>query len=91
MLGSDDFGQAGTVYTSFSTPKPRLNLRPAGTNLVLAWTVPATNFIVQRRTNLFLGNWVTMTNAPVMNPTNVQNQLNLPFTNNTGYFRLMTQ
>ena len=81
----------GAVYTSYSTPAPRLNLTPSSNNLALSWLVPSTNFVLQQNLNLNAGSWVTQTNIPVLNFTNLQNQVILSPSDSSGFFRLMAQ
>lgn len=90
-LGADDFGQPNSIYTYYSPPRPQLYLMPSENNLTLSWMVPSTNFVVQQRLDLSTGNWVTLTDAPRCNPTNLHNQINFSPSNSSGFFRLMTQ
>ena len=76
------------VYSSYSTSTPQLNLAPASTNLTLRWTIPSTNFVLQQSSNLV--SWADVTNMPVLNLTNLQNQLTLSPSNGSGFYRLKT-
>jgi hypothetical protein len=78
----------GGIYTSQTTPSPRLNLTPATTNLTLAWTVPSTNFVMQQSADLT--SWTNMTNPPILNLTNLQNEVTLSPSNRSGFYRLKT-
>jgi hypothetical protein len=90
-VGADGFGQPGTIYTSYTPPRPQLYLTPSENNLTLSWLIPSTNFVVQQTPDLSAGNWVTLTGAPQFNPTNLQNQISLSTSNSSGFFRLTTQ
>ena len=84
-------GFAGTdnrIYTSYSTPAPSLSVAPSGSNLTLAWTLPSTNFVLQQSADLF--SWAGVTNPPVLNLTNLQNQVTLPPSGSSGFYRLKT-
>jgi hypothetical protein len=70
---------------------PRLNLTTASGNLALSWLVPSTNFVLQQNLNLSAANWVMLTNTPVLNLTNLHNEIVLSPTNNNGFFRLISQ
>ena len=65
----------GGIWTSQTTLSPQLNLAPASANLTLAWTVPSTNFVLQQSTDLV--SWSPVTSPPVLNLTNLQNQVTL--------------
>ena len=78
----------GLVFTSQSTPVPSLNLTPSTTNLTLAWTVPSTNLVLQQ--SLDLSSWIDLTNPPILNLTNLQNQVTLAPFNKSGFYRLKT-
>ena len=84
-------GGPGTVYTAYFTPSPVLNINPLPTNLKLSWTVPSTNFVLQQNSDLTTTNWVTLTNTPVLDLTNLQDQVILSPTNSSGFFRLISQ
>jgi hypothetical protein len=79
------------IWTSYSTPAPQLNLSPLGTNFALSWIVPSTNFVLQQNSDLTMENWVTLTNAPTLNLTNLQDEVILSPTNSSGFYRLVAQ
>ena len=83
-------GNQGDLYTLQYTPSPQLNLTTSGNNLALSWLVPSTNFVIQQNLDLTTTNWVTLTNAPVLNLTNLQDEVILSPTGSSGYYRLAT-
>jgi hypothetical protein len=78
----------GQVWVSQSTPAPHLNILAADTNVLLSWIVPSTNFTLQQSADLIPANWTAVTDAPVLNPTNVQLGVSLPQTNLHSFYRL---
>lgn len=78
----------GGIYLLQTPPVPKLNLETAGTNLKLSWIVPATDFVPQRSADL--AGWSDVTNVPVLNLTNLQNEVFLPPTGNSSFYRLKT-
>jgi hypothetical protein len=82
---------AGDIYTSYSTPSPQLNIGPLNDNLTLSWFVPSTNFVLQQNSDLATANWLTLTNAPMLNLTNLLNEVILSPAAGNGFFRLKTQ
>ena len=78
----------GSIYACQTTPTPQVNLAASSTNLALSWIIPSTNLVLQQSPDLI--SWTAVTNAPVLNLTNLQNQVTLPPANSSGFFRLST-
>jgi len=78
----------GGIWIAQTTPSPQLNLTPAFTNLTFSWIMPSTNLMLQQSSDLT--SWVNVTNLPVLNLTNLHNQISLPPIGNSGFFRLKT-
>ena len=76
------------VWICQVTPYPQLNIAPSINNRALSWLVPSTNFVLQQSTDL--ASWTDMTDTPVLNLTNLQNELILSPTNSSGFYRLKT-
>ena len=84
-----DRGTNGGIYTAYFTPSPRLAIfREAAANIQLSWTAPSTNFSLQRSQNLSA--WADVTNSPVLNLTNLQDQVVLPSSVSNALYRLKT-
>jgi hypothetical protein len=81
----------GQIWISQTTPNPVLNLTPSDTNLALSWLVPSTNFALQQNLDLTTTNWTTLTNEPTLNLTNLDDEVMLPQTNSSSFFRLIAQ
>jgi photosystem II stability/assembly factor-like uncharacterized protein len=79
---------SGLIYTLESTPSPQLNIAPTNGSFKLSWLIPSTNFVMQQSSNL--SSWSNVTNPPVLNLTNLQNELVLPPSNSSGFYRLRT-
>ncbi len=80
-----------TIYTCQSIPVPQLNLITANNNFAFSWVMPSTNFVMQQNLDLTTTNWVTLTNSPRLNLSNLQDQVCLSPSNNTAFFRLILQ
>ena len=78
----------GLISTVYSTPSPQLNLAPTNNNLMLFWLVPSTNFMIQQSSDL--QNWMNITITPLLNLTNLQEQVILSPTNGHTFYRLKT-
>jgi hypothetical protein len=79
----------GNIYVWQATPSPQLNLMAANTNLTLSWMIPSTNFVVQQSSDLSL--WADLTNVPILNLSNLQNQITLPQLDKNRFYRLKTE
>lgn len=77
-----------SIYTSYSPRTPSLNIGGSQTNLIFSWTVPPTNFVLQECSDLNSGNWQTLTNAPTLNLTNLQDEVTLPVPPGNCFYRL---
>jgi hypothetical protein len=82
---------AGGIYTAYSIPSPQLSATPSNNNLALSWIIPSTNFVLQQNCDLTTPNWATLTNAPTLNLTNLQDQVFFSPSSSNGFYRLATQ
>ncbi len=78
----------GGIYTSQTTPHPILNVTPSGTNLLLSWIIPSQPFVLQENADLATTNWTDVASAPVLNLTNLQNQVTVPLSTARRFYRL---
>jgi photosystem II stability/assembly factor-like uncharacterized protein len=77
------------IWIARIAPKPpRLNVKSFGTEMTLAWPVPSTNFVLQQSSDLAA--WSGLTNTPVLNFTNLQNEVTLEPTGSIAFYRLRT-
>jgi hypothetical protein len=81
--------QGGGIYTWQSLPAPLLSVSLAGTNVVISWTVPSINFVLQQNSDLTTTNWTDVTTSPTV--TNLQNQVVLPAPTGNAFYRLRSQ
>ncbi|HZI33025.1 MAG TPA: hypothetical protein VFF11_11840, partial [Candidatus Binatia bacterium] len=78
----------GGIWTAQTTPAPTLNIKPAGDSFDVSWLVPSTNFVMQQSSDLLA--WEDVTNMPVLNLTNLENEILVPSTNSSALYRLKT-
>lgn len=84
------YGSPG-IWTCQIVPASTLNINSsASTGAVLSWLMPSTNFVLQQNSDLTTTNWADMTNTPVLNLTNLQNQVALPLPVTNAFYRLKT-
>jgi hypothetical protein len=81
----------GSIYSTYTAPTPLMKLTLSGGNLAFSWIVPSTNFVLQQNFDLTTADWVTLTDTPVLNLTNLQDEVILSPTNSSGFFRLISQ
>jgi hypothetical protein len=79
---------SGVIYTSQSIQSPLLKLTTISDSVILSWLMPSIGFDLQQSPDLF--NWLEVTNAPVLNLNNLQDEVVLSDTNNAGFYRLKT-
>ncbi len=79
----------GGIYSCYLPNAPWLNLLSGSNRVTFSWIMPATNLVLQRTTNLTV--WSNVTNASVLDLTNLQNQTVLTPSNRSGFFRLKSQ
>jgi photosystem II stability/assembly factor-like uncharacterized protein len=84
LSGADD----GVIYSSQTTPAPQLNLTPTDGSLMFSWLIPSTKFVMQQCSDLI--SWTDVTIEPVLNLSNLQNQITFLPTNGSHFYRLAT-
>jgi hypothetical protein len=55
---------------------------------MLSWIIPSADFTLQRAADLLAPHWNDVTNVPVLNLTNLQNQVTLPWGEKLEFYRL---
>jgi len=70
-----------------STGSPFISMTETSTSLTLTWPLASAGFALQSRTNLVLGNWVSVS-SPVPQIVGSNWQIMLPATNTMQFFRL---
>ena len=86
LVGAPPNLSSGGVYIWYCAPIPSINLLLTNGGFTLSWLVPATNFVLQSSCDLC--GWTDLTNAPVLNFTNLQNEVTLSATNSNIFYRL---
>jgi hypothetical protein len=92
LVAAYDGGSNSGIWIGRTTPSPLVNMELANSNLMLSWGLPSTNFVLQESFDLTMTNWFTLTNAPSLDPTTMQNQVMLlQSIASQGFFRLIAQ
>ncbi len=82
---------SGPLYVLHAAAAPSLRLTPAGDlALVLSWPLPSEHLTLQQSTGPGTSDWGSVTNPPVLNPTNLEYQITVPLSGNQAFYRLQT-
>jgi photosystem II stability/assembly factor-like uncharacterized protein len=76
----------GPIYTSYSAPMPPLSIAPTNGTLAISWLVPSTNFVLEQSSDM--SSWTDVTNTPILNLTNLEDQVFLPPPASNSFYRL---
>jgi len=80
-------GALGSAWASQTTPRPRLGISERDSKVQVSWTIPSTNFVLEQTSNL-VSAWSGVTNTPVFNLTNLQQQVDIPSSSGRFFYRL---
>lgn len=78
----------GGIYISQNPSMPLLSVMLAGASVVLSWTVPSVDFVLQENHDLTSNNWTDVVATPTLNFTNLQNQVTLSAATGKHFYRL---
>ncbi len=78
----------GGIYTFQATPAPTLNIRQSGNTVLVSWVVPSMEFDLQQSSDLT--NWSGVGVTPVLNYTNLCQEVTLPLSQGPRFYRLAT-
>jgi DNA-binding beta-propeller fold protein YncE len=87
LVAGAGYPQVGGIFYLRTTPAPKLNLSVSNNQPLLSWIIPSLDFTLQQSPDLM--NWTNVMNSPVLNLTNLQNQVVLPPPGGNGFFRLL--
>jgi hypothetical protein len=79
----------GFIYRSQSTPQPVLRTRLTDNQLVLAWTIPSTPFVLQQAASLASSNWNEVLVTPVLNTSTLENEVVIGLETANRFYRLI--
>lgn len=83
-------GQVAGIYSYYSPQNPTLDIGVSPGTLELSWLVPSTSFVLQQAAGLENPTWGAVTNAPVLNLTNLHYEITAPAANRKALYRLAT-
>jgi hypothetical protein len=78
----------GPIYSSQTALPRELHIATANSNVLLSWIIPSSPFVLQQKSDLQAGNWLTISNAPSLDLSNLQNVTAVSVSNGATFFRL---
>jgi hypothetical protein len=78
-----------SIYVGISAQSSQLGISRAQDYLMLSWPVPSNDVSLQRSLDVGSAQWETVTNAPVLNLSNLRNEVVLPAAGECGFYRLL--
>jgi hypothetical protein len=81
----------GGVFTAQSAPALVLAITSSSGGLVLPWTVPSINFVLQQSPSLTTTNWTDVPGAPVLDYSTLRNQVTVPAPAGPMFYRLISR
>src|SRR5262249_40210200 len=78
----------GGIYTWQTTPSPKLNITPVAGGLRISWIVPSMPFLLQEGADLYTLNWTAVPMTPILNLTNLHNEVTVPLSGTNRFYRL---
>ncbi len=91
LIAASQRDYLGLVYTWHSTSVPELKLAASDQNYVLSWILPSRSCVLEEASDLTARDWTTVTNMPVLNYTNLQEEVTIPRTAANRFFRLRVE
>jgi hypothetical protein len=76
------------ICTLKTDPIPLLDLTRSSGAALLSWTIPSMDFTLQQNSDVTTTNWTDVPTSPVLNLTNLQNQVIVSPTNGNAFYRL---
>jgi hypothetical protein len=86
LVATVGYPSTGPILTMQTTPSPVLNLLTLDNGFLISWIIPSMNFTMQQSSDL--SSWTNLTALPILNLTNLQNQMVLPPSGGAGFYRL---
>jgi len=80
----------GGIFVSQSARSPFLNIELLNSNIILSWPVPSTDIVLKQNSDPSSASWMDVTNTPILNFTNLQDEVILSLSNGAGFYRLAT-
>jgi len=84
-------GPGQGIWSGRAVPSPQLNIQSQDTNVAVSWLLPSTNFVLQQSVDLSNPSWTEVSANPTLNFTNLNQQVSVPATGSSMFFRLTAQ
>jgi hypothetical protein len=78
----------GSIWISRMTSAPPLSITLSQSAVLVSWTIPSTDFVLQRTSDLVTGQWSDVSDAPVVDLSTLQKRVSQPLSPERTFFRL---
>ena len=78
----------GGIYRFASEREPTMRIVSASNVVKLSWLLPSRPYSLQQNSDLTGTNWVTLSNPPGLNLTNLCHEVHIPLSTNSAFYRL---
>jgi hypothetical protein len=76
------------IYTLQTTPDTLLNIIAAAGKAVISWTIPSIGLQLEESSEVTGTNWTSVGIPPSLNLANLRNQVTVPITGHSAFYRL---
>jgi len=76
------------VFIGRFASSPALNIARPNSQTVISWIVPSQDFVLEQNSDMTTTNWTDVPTTPLLNLSNLQNQVFLAPTNGSRFYRL---
>jgi hypothetical protein len=81
-------GAGGGLFGGASPAEPTVQIGVTNANVSLSWIVPSSPFVLQQKQSVGSGVWSTVSVTPRLNPSTLCNEVSVPASGSSGFFRL---
>lgn len=78
----------GGIYVARAIARPALKIAATNENLLISWWDPSRTFFLEGSDQASRTGWITVNNAPILNPANLRNEMTLPRASSNCFYRL---
>ena len=90
LVAAEYGGHIHTLQLSPFALSPSLSIKASAANVVVSWLVPSLSFVLQQNSDLTTSNWTDVTAAPVLNTSNLHDEVTVPNGGGNTFYRLVS-
>jgi hypothetical protein len=81
----------GGIYTWQTTAQPSLSVVGSASGLLISWILPSQKFVLQQSFDLASTHWTNVPVTPLLNLTNLHNEVTIPAPTDNAFYRVMSE